>query len=149
MRAAILVFLLAANSAGADPSRKAALHLLAGYEPTATAADFVRLGQGIDRVLISIARDPTTTRLLRQRAMAALGTVPTEAGRAFLADVVRKQRGATSGADLIDLYTAVRAFGRFGLSAEPVLRSIRLHPSPDVRRAADDALAQIAQSHRQ
>jgi hypothetical protein len=139
-RLVALACLLAAAGAAAAPPRAEVERLLGGYETHATPEHFRRLGPGVDHVLVVIAIDPATSRVRRNRALYALAIVPSVEGRDLLRAVVKEQRRATEGADVLDLATAARALGAFGAEVAMDVVPLLAHPTGDVREAAADAL---------
>lgn len=75
-RLVVLLLLVSAFAFGADPA--AVTRLLGGYEWHPDKAAFERLGPGTDTLLMQIAADKSRTRLMRQRAMAALSLYPND-----------------------------------------------------------------------
>lgn len=126
----------------AAPSRAAVERLLGGYESQVTASDFLRLGAGVDHQLVAIAVDGKTRPLRRNRALAALGMVPSSEGRELLRAVVRDNLKASQGIELLDLRVAVRALGAFGPEEEADLVPLLVHSDADVRIAAAEALGE-------
>ena len=72
----VLLLLVSAPAFGADPA--AVARLLGGYEWHPDKAAFEQLGAGTDTLLMQIAGDDSRTRLMRQRAMAALSLYPND-----------------------------------------------------------------------
>lgn len=147
MKKSILVglaglLLLASPRAFALPPREAVERLLGGYESQPTAADFRRLGDGVEHVLAAIALDPKTPPLRRNRALASLALVPSSEGRELLRAVIRDDRAAREGVALLDLRVAVRSLGAFGAEEEVDLVPLLAHPDADVRGNAALALSE-------
>ena len=136
-----LLLLISPLAHGAPP-REAVERLLGGYESHVTAADFRRLGDGVDHVLAAIALDANTPPLRRNRALAALAYVPGGEGRELLRAVVQSNRAAREGVELLDLRVAVRSLGAFGAEEEADLVPLLAHPDADVRGNAASALAE-------
>jgi HEAT repeat protein len=95
-------------------------------------------------VLVAIASDAGVTRLRRNRAISALGFVPSAAARAYLAAVLDEKGAAAEGADALDAAAALSALWPYGADALPLLTRFLAHASGDVRYAAAVALGRTA-----
>jgi len=131
-----LFVLLAPGLALATPSRAEVERLLSGYELPATAADFKRLGEGTDRVLVDIAADPATHPARTLRALAALSFVPTTAGRDHCRRVIRDEGSADAGLPVLQVAACAHTLGAFGPAMAPELEGLLSHPSAEVRQGA-------------
>ncbi len=138
---AVALLLAAAPALARPPERAKVERLLSGYEPRPIGPELRRLGDGVDEVLIAIARDPKTRPVRRARALAALGQVPTLAGRDACRGVIRDESRAASGPEVLDVAACARTLGAFGPQLQMDLAPLLAHPAPDVRAAAAEGLA--------
>jgi hypothetical protein len=116
---------------------------LSGYEPINAPRELRSLAaeQGaaaVSDALLRLLRDAATPGILRLSALEALGYAPTEAGRAYLHEVLA-QLGRPEVADddrSFTLAAAVRALGSFSATEMPRLAAYLAHGNADVREAA-------------
>lgn len=113
---------------------------LSGYEPIEAARDVRALVEGsgaaaVTDALLRLIRDPQTPGILRLSAIEALGYTPTEAGRAYLHELVAKLSSAEDDR-VFTLAAALRALGSFSATELSRLSPYLQHKSADVREAA-------------
>jgi len=115
---------------------------LGGYERTAGADDIRALGPDADQQLIDWAEAPATSRLQRQRAIAALRFVPSVRAHAYARAVLERAAAAVEGPDALDAVAALMALSPY-VDALPAVLPQLAHPCADVRHAAAATLGAL------
>lgn len=116
------------------PATRADVEAKLRAHPPPPAASFRALGYGTDQLLVEIGGDAKAELLLRARAIAALGYLPTAPSRRFLEAFVAEHAGASDDRYRLLLRRAAVALGwQGGLHAASRLGALFDHHDPDVR----------------
>ena len=135
-----LVLLLLAGVAHGEPTRRALDLVLGGFEQVVNNDAVRSLGPGTDVALIGYIEDRKSNSLRRQRALSALGQVPSATARDYLVGRIRAQKSADRGAEVLELAAAIGALAPYGAEVLSTVVPLLSHPAPDVRQAAAAAL---------